>query len=184
MSGITYTKAQTAPAGGIAIGDPVMGGTLNNVLFIRPDGILDQDPTFLWEFGKLTSDRFSSIDGSFEFPDGSIFSNGSSVTIYDFLLSIFSHRVFIQERLSVLEIAMSGTGGANRAGNFTLSGGSSSIVAGYIEATSIVLVTLVTPDPVNYALASVVLSPGVGFTVASSNPLDTSTYAYLVIQQY
>lgn len=75
------------------------------------------------------------------------------------------------------------TGGANaRMGTATLVGGAVTVATTAVTANSIVFLTDQTNSLTNIGILSVTaISPGVKFTVASANALDTSTFGWLIL---
>lgn len=199
MGGITFTPAPAAPpAAGIAIGDPVTGGTDTNVLFVNPAGILAQNAAFLYDpaTGKLTAGILSTSDNKVEFTDGVILSNGAGALTNPFVNNFFAtgpfglgtllqSSVFTLEGVKTIEQSFyESVSSIARMGSVGLSGGTVNKAAAWITANHRVFLSLVTPTVFYDPSITVVITPGVGFSITSANPADASTYNFVVYNSF
>lgn len=169
-------------SGTIAIGGIVSGGLNNLILFITPDEILAQDETFLFEEGKLTAPRISSTNGYYEFPDGSISSDGEQVLQFSNFTRIeFNNANIVDASIQANKIALVNVAGNENLGFAQLTGGTVDLANTEVQNAGTIVMLSPHTSSVNAGFLSVVINDGVGFTINSSNPLDDSYISFMVI---
>lgn len=173
----------TEPSGGsVSIGGTVTGGNNNDVLFINPAEVLAQDDTFTFEAGKLTAPRISSIDGLFEFPDGSIQSDGEQVLrFFNFIRITFDSALLTEANILVDKLGIINTGGNTSVGFAALTAGTVDIAN--TDVTNAACIVIISPktSSLNTGNYSVVITDNVGFTINSSNVLDDNEVSFMVV---
>lgn len=197
MAGITYTKANAAPAGGITIGDPVTGGNPDSVLYIDGSNNLNNSTDFRFDdvLHKFTTPDVNLVNNEINFTDGQLKSNGGSALTNNFFNNFFvtgplglgtllQASVFTLEKTKVVEQSFWNFPAQTRMGSVGLSGGSVNKAAAWITANHFVFLSLVTPNAFYSPQITVVITPGVGFSITSANPGDGSTYNYIVFNSF
>lgn len=196
MAGITYTKAPTAPAGGIAIGDLVAGGNPDRVLYINGAGVLSDYPLFLFDdiTEKFSAESVNILGQELNYIDGQLKSNGAGALTNNFFNNYFPMgphglgtyllaSVFTLEGVQTIEQSFYTSTAQPRMGSCFLWGGTFPVAADWIGLSHFVFLSLMSAS-VNYGAPSVVITPGVGFVITSTNPLDDSIYNFIVFNSF
>jgi hypothetical protein len=196
MAGITYTKAPTAPAGGITIGDPVTGGNPDSVLYIDGANNLNNSANFRFDdvLLKFTTPDVNLVNDEINYTDGQLKSDGSGLLTNNFNNNSFVMSplgfptfllagVFTLEGVITIEQSFLISSPQARMGSSFLFGGSSLVAADWIGFQHFVFLSLISAS-VNYGAPSIVITPGLGFTITSINPLDDSVYNFIVFNSF
>jgi hypothetical protein len=199
MAGITYTKATTAPPpGGIAIGDPVTGGNPDSVLYSDGANNLNNSTDFRFDdvLHKFTTPDVNLLANEINFTDGHLKSNGAGTLDNNFFYNFFATgplglgtllqaSVFTLEKVRIIEQSFfTSVPVESRIGSFTMVAGVGTFAALWITAAHKVFISPLVNDPFSHGNASVVITAGVGVTITSSNPLDTTSYNIIIFNTF
>jgi hypothetical protein len=198
MAGITYTKAPTAPAGGIAIGDLVAGGNPDRVLYINGAGVLSDYPLFLFDdvTEKFSAESVNILGQDLNYITGQLKITGGSGLTNNFfhnhfvagplgLGTLLQASIFTLEGVKTIQQSFTTSIiNQSRIGSFIMVAGVGTFAATWITAAHVVFISPLVNDLLSHGNASVVITAGVGVTITSSNVLDATSYNIIVFNTF